>query len=485
MPTSHWRGICPAGECETHIPIAEKMYQHLCSAHPNVDWSIAPLSRIHPVNEPQEATLRSGNINGSVLPSSESGPSSVQAFTHQEAAFFTCAVEGCTSQFSTPYKLHMHETSIHRLSEATQKSQFYRLKCSIPGCKSSSWTEKKLRGHLRRCHDANASKSVNTPPQQYRCLDCSRDFVNPNALEAHLRNKVHAIRPTLLELPPNTCMDCNKTFATAMGLQAHCASRRHNPITPGLKCVRPGCTRKFNSPSAMLHHLESGGCSSGINVYSVNKAIMDNDPSGIITNEHAVQMLDDWCEEQQGLISNVKELKDVSVWSSDEGEDSGMDDDQFGGGVILTPTSSNSASGTSSPGGMMMTPADSPTPTMLKKELAFLSRKKYTCPLCPNHRQFLDQYRLETHLKSAAHAPAIFHCPISLIEGYESVLEGKKRSHFRIFTSLSGLAQHLESESCKGGKATFEKVLRFVEARLREMGLEGRLLSSSAGEQKA
>ncbi|KAF8465496.1 hypothetical protein BDZ91DRAFT_727505 [Kalaharituber pfeilii] len=433
------------------------------------------------------------------------------------AAGFSCAVLGCSRRFTTALGLHEHEVNIHKLPKTQQRSQLYKLQCRIPGCKVSQWSEKKFRKHMRTEHPTSTyATSRNTPLQEHRCLDCSRDFASAHALQSHLKDKVHAVRPTLLEPPPNTCPECNKTFKTAAGLQSHLAnSRKHKPISPNLKCIRPGCTRKFNSPSAMLHHLESGGCSPDIDIYAVNKVIMDNDPTGIITDAQASTALEDWRTAQRGLICDARQAEVInapylggggSTEAIRDNNDADDDDDHDGGGVqLFTPNSFNSASGfisvssfagevtptsyISGPGsGGMMTPQSiigGPDAAMLENELALLSTQShysngnYICPLCSNRRAFLSQKALESHLGSAAHAPKIFHCPTSLINGYEDVLGGarrKKKNHFAMFTTLSGLAQHLEAEACKGGRGTFEKVVQFVEARLKEMGLEGKLL---------
>jgi len=40
------------------------------------------------------------------------------------------------------------------------------------------------------------------------------------------------------------------------------------------------------------------------------------------------------------------------------------------------------------------------------------------------------------------------------------------------FSTLSGLAQHLESGACEGGRATLHKAAEFIEDRLREIGMK-------------
>lgn len=458
------------------------MLKHLDSAHPTVDWSIT------------------SNSN----PSAAQPPTETPTVTQPPVSRLK-ETEATTSMTSPQIKEHQTDgpRTAANMDEWKQKSRRPQRKCTIKGCTSSFVTERALQKHQQEAHAGGKSN-------EFRCLDCDRDFVSATALGQHLSMKVHVVRPTLLQAPPNTCTTCNKTFRSAGGLRSHAASRKHKPISPDLSCIRPGCGKKFDSPSAMLQHLESGNCSEDIDVFTVNKTIMDNDPTGIITDAQARKGLEDWRKVQQGLIfaSEEAETVDSSVpTGATENQFSDYDEDEDGGVQIFTPNSFDSASegvsvlqsGEMTPTsynstrrastGAMMTPTPGLNgglnPAMLESELALLATqayntKRYTCPLCPADRKFLSRGGLETHLRSAKHAPKIFHCPTSLIDGSEEVLLGKKKkNHFKMFTTLSGLAQHLEAGACKGGSGTFDKVIRFVEARLKEMGLEGRLLTAS------
>ncbi|KAI4253995.1 MAG: hypothetical protein L6R42_007360 [Xanthoria sp. 1 TBL-2021] len=71
---------------------------------------------------------------------------------------------------------------------------------------------------------------------------------------------------------------------------------------------------------------------------------------------------------------------------------------------------------------------------------------KFWCPLCPaQSRGFRTVNALGNHLASPAHAPKIFHCPINLTSSEE---RGKQTEEMiKDFSTLSGLTQHVESES--------------------------------------
>ena len=71
---------------------------------------------------------------------------------------------------------------------------------------------------------------------------------------------------------------------------------------------------------------------------------------------------------------------------------------------------------------------------------------------------------------SAAHTPKIFHCPLKLVPNISSIVPLKKKKHC---STLSGLTQHLENGACRGGIATFMKAIRYVEERLKVLGIGG------------
>ena len=60
-----------------------------------------------------------------------------------------------------------------------------------------------------------------------------------------------------------------------------------------------------------------------------------------------------------------------------------------------------------------------------------------------------------------------FHCPRALIS------EGSKKKGVKQFSTVSGLAQHLESGACDGGKGTFRRVVTYVQEEMKGMGFGG------------
>ena len=425
----------------------------------------------------------------------------------------TCVVARCRYVSTDPRSLHHHEVVHHKLQEGLQKSVWFKIPCRLDGCGDVFWTKHEFREHVAVRH---IKLSAKLPSIEFRCVDCDCDFPSAKQLDAHLKNTVDAVRETLLEPAPNTCETCNKTFKTANGLNSHSKSAKHKGISASLPCIHPGCRKQFSSPAAMLNHLESGKCSSNINTQTVNKAIMNNDPTGIITEPNARQGLDNWHQNQQSLlltltkedpkhlIGNAGEQSRLlrPLEADEDDEDSDEDD---GGVAILTPNSFYSAdidgaaltpclngeltplSSAETPrfSGGMLTPRShqgAPNPLILQSLLslsASASKTTHSCPLCPTQRVFHSSFALQAHIESAAHAPKIYHCPISLLDPDLMNISGKKRSHLRKFNTLSGLARHLEAEACKGGKDTLMKVIKFVEGKFKEMGFEGRFLAGA------
>jgi hypothetical protein len=87
---------------------------------------------------------------------------------------------------------------------------------------------------------------------------------------------------------------------------------------------------------------------------------------------------------------------------------------------------------------------------------------------------FSSAKAFQAHAVSAAHAPKIFHCPLSFMPNVKPEDLLKRRS----FSTLGGLTQHLESGSCSGGIEMYTKAIAFVEEQLECLGFSGiRLLS--------
>lgn len=292
---------------------------------------------------------------------------------------------------------------------------------------------------------------------QFHCCDCDRDFCDEMSLNQHLRDKVHEKQPAALV--GFICKPCGRSFRDSRALSQHMNSVRHKPLVEELKCVTGGhCERGFTSPSAMLHHLESGSCPSGLYRRKINRLIREKDVGGIITSQ---------ADGPGGIISDGEDSSSSDSWSfDDDGSEVSSPGSDRSGVLVHTPNSSTQGGGTvalfSSPGGALTPVSDGQL--SIGMEVLSLAEGERKCPLCPatRTRTFGSSGALLQHLNSVAHAPPVFHCPLTL------AAEGK--GDMKEFTTLSGMTQHLESGACKGGKKTFMKAVLFVNEKLRELG---------------
>ncbi len=286
---------------------------------------------------------------------------------------------------------------------------------------------------------------------QFHCCDCDRDFVHEQALHQHLADKIHKPRTkpkvSSFRLSNWVCEQCEREFKDEKGLEQHRLSVAHKPLSD-IKCIGDRrCKKQFTSPSAWLHHLESGACPSKMTRDKLHSAVQSNDVNRLITG---------------GSIQEYTALMGPDVSGTTSITES----------VIFTPITDESFGGFRSPpdtwepqSGMLTPNSGSSQP--LLKDLSLAMR--LTCPLCPVGRKpFKSLEALKNHLSSPAHSPKVFHCPLY----FAGLDDDRKVSQLmRYFSTLSGLMQHLESGACQGGRATFRKTVEYIEHNLGKTGL--------------
>jgi hypothetical protein len=102
--------------------------------------------------------------------------------------------------------------------------------------------------------------------------------------------------------------------------------------------------------------------------------------------------------------------------------------------------------------------------------------QKWRCHVCgPNRKSFRSVKAYEAHMNSVAHAPKIFHCPLSFMLKVNPTDLSKARS----FSTLGGLTQHMESGRCEGGLEMYSKAVTFVEEQLKLLGFSDFMLLSN------
>lgn len=250
------------------------------------------------------------------------------------------------------------------------------------------------------------------------------------------------------------CKDCQRTFTSANALGQHQASLKHSPLS-NLACpLGKTCTTRFTSPSALIQHLESGGCDSKITRDQIHRLVQSHD--------------------SERLIHNLPESTSPTPRSFPSSEPSPTDRllntpeilaDDGGWSLVTSPSIlslEESETGWSSVSGLQtgisgnQHSVDAPV------------SHQFRCPLCPKTRKsFATAQGLEKHMASPVHCPKVYHCPTGIfLEGRSSTLQKPPK----LFSTLGGLAQHLESGACQGGKETFNKIVEFIEQRLELFG---------------
>lgn len=255
------------------------------------------------------------------------------------------------------------------------------------------------------------------PSVQFYCCDCERDFKTERALRDHLHSSIH--NPQLFR-----CKDCDREFRTARRLKQHLTSLRHVPLCH-VKCVASvECKKMFRSPSAQLHHLESGSCKSGMTKEKLNEGIAAMDTERIITRHQ---------------VPTPSLLQDTASTASTSSS------------PILTPTSTEFLD--SYPSTAILTPVSELSSLSLASSLTF------------------QPGALHQHVSPGAHAAAsegiLFHCPLALVT---NPCDDRPP---REFAAVSSLAQHIESGACHGGKETFSLAIEYLQQKMEALGLGG------------
>ena len=358
-----------------------------------------------------------------------------------------CYCQICDRHFPTEGAAEQHRSAVHFFKcsdcereftqqESLQKHQRSKGHSYCKECDQFFVNKQALNQHLRS--PAHAT--------QFRCCDCDRDFIDELALRQHLADKVH---------PQDVkCRECDRSFKDKNALQQHRSSVAHNPLS-NIKCIGDkDCKKRFNCPSAQLHHLESGACRSRITRQKLNTIIMASDTKRMITSDLSTP-------QTRQLLAGY--------FSAASPKDS----------VILTPVSEGWASDFYPSPGFGALPSRLLTPQSSSSGYKSGNTKvvsRFSCDLCPSNRKpFGSLQALQNHLSSPAHAIKIFHCPLA----FASFIDDPKSSNsVKHFSTLSGLAQHLEIGACKGGDATFRKAAEYIQEELWRTGFVGlRLLN--------
>jgi hypothetical protein len=349
----------------------------------------------------------------------------------------------CRKYFASRRALEQHCNSLVHEQE-----------CRYDGCDDGSFKgQEALNQHRVAAHGLECSCSERDSLVDQQALD-QRLIMPPQPLRSEREREPSSLSPgkrlkdkdhetTVARLPDRYCQTCDREFGSELALTQHMSSVVHKPLCANLKCVGgSGCKKTFTSPSAMIHHLESGACASKLTRKMINEFLAEHDTTNIILSSQ-------YC--------GPKRLKKDDLDSSTSSDDES----------ILTPatfsrrTSISAQSGTSAAMGIL-TPVSGDATDI--EDIPLLCR--FVCPLCPPQRgQFGSAKDLENHISSPAHAPKIYHCPVALMGDV-----GRKKVTVKTFSTLSGLTQHLERDACAGGNTTFRNAIAFVNEKFRGLG---------------
>jgi hypothetical protein len=292
---------------------------------------------------------------------------------------------------------------------------------------------------------------------EFKCCDCDISFNDIHALVAHMASRAHRrpLRPKIAphnkkqSLPVSSsteCTKCERKFSCSQSLQQHYTSLKHNPLSR-LECpIGTKCRGSFMSPSALLQHLESGKCSSGMHRDEVLQ-IVDSCALNIIGHSPSASVASSMSDLQ--AYTSAVESGSWAVMSDTDSEWS-----------LLTPSISYGSVEDSLEQWSLLGDAD-PQPGGGLSLVSSTTPQTLRCPMCPKKRaEFSTLNSLRQHMESPVHSPKVYKCP-SL--GQEGDVTGR-------FSTLGGLCQHLESNSCKGGKRALFRCIAFIQEQLEQLG---------------
>lgn len=310
---------------------------------------------------------------------------------------------------------------------------------------------------------------------EFKCCDCNISFKNNQALLAHVENVKHRIplkekeKKTLPQkkvvVKNEACEKCSKKFATPAALQAHQKSTKHHPFGILTCPFDENCEKTFTSPSALTQHLESGKCKSGLNRDKIYQMVQQCDTND---NIHHKPQIANTSSSFSTPINTPPSSSASWVIPSETGSD---------WSPLLTPDASEFGDTDSLDQWSLLESSQ----VSLRSGGIRIASATLHCTLCPPTRKpFANMKALEQHLSSAAHCSKLYHCPSTFL--LDPNLEAGKRKHNeRSFSTLSGLAMHLESGACRGGKKAFLQCMDIIQGHLKMFGLGGLKLLVGTG----
>jgi hypothetical protein len=206
---------------------------------------------------------------------------------------------------------------------------------------------------------------------KYECITCSANFSNHTAFVNHFNSQGHniignkkamedqqtafaAIHLTNVEESNLWCEECKKHFVDVTAYKQHKASTKHKAPKFAIKCP---CKKDFNILSALVQHLESGGCKSRVTRNQLNATIYRYDADRCITMDKHAERFAGMSIAGSSTASSIAPSDSASILefsfrslSTDSSRPSMVRD------RIFTPDDSDATSTVSSHGGVVLTP---------------------------------------------------------------------------------------------------------------------------------
>lgn len=209
---------------------------------------------------------------------------------------------------------------------------------------------------------------------KYECLTCGANFSNETAFINHFNSEGHnvivnrkvmedqktafaAVQLAKVEESNLWCEKCKKHFVDAAAYKQHKASSKHKAPKFAIKCP---CKKDFTLVSALVQHLESGGCRSGVTRKKLNATIYRYDADRRITMDRHADQFAGMSIPGSSTASSIAPSDSASILefsfrnlSTDSSRPSVVRDRTF------TPEDSDATSTVSSHGGVVLTPDSS------------------------------------------------------------------------------------------------------------------------------
>ncbi|GAB7330653.1 hypothetical protein MBLNU13_g02221t1 [Cladosporium sp. NU13] len=206
---------------------------------------------------------------------------------------------------------------------------------------------------------------------KYECITCGANFSNETVFVNHFNSERHnvignrrvmedqqtalaAVQLAKVEEANLWCEECKKHFVDAAAYKQHKASTKHKAPKFAIKCP---CKKDFNLVSALVQHLESGGCRSHVTRNQLNAAIYRYDPDRRITMDRHADRFAGMSIAGSSTASSMAPSDSASILEfsfrslSTDSSRSSMVRDR-----ISTPDESDATSTISSHGGVILTP---------------------------------------------------------------------------------------------------------------------------------